>query len=62
MRQAELTKAAELLVNKADNTELKKAKEALSTLVTEADPTTGKTADSAKSYNDAKTAAQEAIQ
>ena len=60
--KAELTKAAELLVNKADNTELKKAKEALSTLVTEADPTTGKTADSAKSYNDAKTAAQEAIQ
>ena len=59
--KAELTKAAELLVNKADKTELKKAKEALSTLVTEADPTTGKTADSAKSYNDAKTAAEEAI-
>ena len=59
--KAELTKAAELLVNKADKTELKKAKEALSTLVTEADPTTGKTVDSAKSYNDAKTAAEEAI-
>ena len=59
--KAELTKAAELLVNKADKTELTKAKEALSTLVSEADPTTGKTADSAKSYNDAKTAAEEAI-
>ena len=60
--KAELTKAAELLVNKADKTELTKAKEELSTLATEADPTTGKTADSAKAYNDAKTAAQEAIQ
>ena len=59
--KAELTKAAELLVNKADKTELTKAKEALNTLATEADPTTGKTADSAKAYNDAKTAAQEAI-
>ena len=59
--KAELTKAAELLVNKADKTELTKAKEALSTLATEADPTTGKTADSAKAYNDAKTDAQEAI-
>ena len=59
--KAELSKAAELLVNKADKTELKKAKEALSTLVTEEDPTTGKTADSAKTYNDAKTAATEAI-
>ena len=59
--KAELTKAAELLVNKADKTELTKAKEALSTLATEADPTTGKTADSTKAYNDAKTAAQEAI-
>ena len=60
--KAELTKAAELLVNKADKTELTKAKEELSTLAIEADPTTGKTADSAKAYNDAKTAAQEAIQ
>ena len=60
--KAELTKAAELLVNKADKAELTKAKEELSTLATEADPTTGKTADSAKAYNDAKTAAQEAIQ
>ena len=59
--KAELTKAAELLVNKADKTELTKAKEALNTLATEADPTTGKTADSAKAYNNAKTAAQEAI-
>ena len=59
--KAELTKAADLLVNKADKTELTQAKEALSTLATEADPTTGKTADSAKAYNDAKTAAQEAI-
>ena len=59
--KAELTKAAGLLVNKADKTELTKAKEALSTLVSEEDPTTGKTADSAKSYNDAKTAAEEAI-
>ena len=59
--KAELTKAAELLVNKADKTELTKAKEALSGLTTEADPTTGKTADSTKAYNDAKTAAQEAI-
>ena len=59
--KAELTKAAELLVNKADITELTKAKEELSTLVSEADLTTGKTADSAKSYNDAKTAAEEAI-
>ncbi len=59
--KAELTKAAELLVNKADKTELTQAKEALSTLATEADPTTGKTADSAKAYNDAKTDAQEAI-
>ena len=59
--KAELTKAAELLVNKADKTELTQAKEALSTLATEADPTTGKTADSAKAYNDAKTAAQEAV-
>ena len=60
--KAELTKAAELLVNKADKVELTTAKEALNTLATEADPTTGKTADSAKAYNDAKTAAQEAIQ
>ena len=60
--KAELTKAAELLVNKADKEELTNAKAALNTLVTEADPTTGKTADSAKAYNDAKTAAQEAIQ
>ena len=60
--KAELTKAAELLVNKADKTELTNAKAALNTLVTETDPTTGKTADSAKAYNDAKTAAQEAIQ
>ena len=59
--KAELTKAAELLVNKADKTELTQAKEALSTLTTETDPTTGKTADSAKAYSDAKTAAQEAI-
>ncbi|WP_274459818.1 DUF1542 domain-containing protein, partial [Gemella haemolysans] len=59
--KAELTKAAELLVNKADKTELTNAKEALNTLVTETDPTTGKTADGAKAYNDAKTAAQEAI-
>ena len=59
--KAELTKAAGLLVNKADKTELTKAKEALSTLVSEEDPTTGKTADSAKSYNDVKTAAEEAI-
>ena len=59
--KAELTKAAELLVNKADKVELTTAKEALNTLATEADPTTGKTADSAKAYNDAKTAAQEAI-
>ena len=60
--KAELTKAAELLVNKADKAELTNAKAALNTLATEADPTTGKTADSAKAYNDAKTAAQEAIQ
>ena len=59
--KAELTKAAELLVNKADKIELTNAKEALNTLVTETDSTTGKTADSAKAYNDAKTAAQEAI-
>ena len=59
--KAELTKAAEVLVNKADKTELTKAKEALNTLVSEADPTTGKTADSSKTYNDAKTAAEEAI-
>ena len=59
--KAELTKAAEVLVNKVDKTELTKAKEALNTLVSEADPTTGKTADSAKTYNDAKTAATEAI-
>ena len=60
--KAELTKAAELLVNKADKTELTNAKAALKTLATEADPTTGKTADSAKAYNDVKTAAQQAIQ
>ena len=59
--KAELTKAAKLLINKADKTELTKAKDALSTLVSEVDPTTGKTADSAKVYNDAKTAATEAI-
>ena len=59
--KVELTKAAELLVNKADKTELTNAKAALNTLATEADPTTGKTADSVKAYNDAKTAAQEAI-
>ena len=59
--KAELAKAAEVLVNKADKTELTKAKDALNTLTTEADPTTGKTADSAKTYNDAKTAATEAI-
>ena len=59
--KAELTKAAELLVNKADKTELTNARAALNTLATEADPTTGKTADSVKAYNDAKTAAQEAI-
>ena len=56
-----LDKAAESLVNKADKAELKTAKEALNTLATAEDPTTGKTADSAKAYNDAKTAAQEAI-
>ena len=50
------------LALKVDKTVLKNAKEALNTLATEADPTTGKTADSAKTYNDAKTAAQEAIQ
>ena len=60
--KAELTKAAELLVNKADKAELTNAKAALNTLVTEADPTPGKTADSAKAYTDAKTAAQQAIQ
>ena len=60
--KAELTKAAELLVNKADKTELTNAKVALKTLATEADPTTGKTADSAKAYNDVKTDAQQAIQ
>ena len=59
--KAELTKAAELLVNKADKIELTKAKEALSTLLSETDPTTGKTTDSAKAYNDAKIAATEAI-
>ena len=59
--KAELTKAAELLINKADKTELTKEKEVLSTLVSEIDPTTGKTVDSAKAYNDAKTAATEAI-
>ncbi len=59
--KVELTKVAELLVNKADKTELTNAKAALNTLATEADPTTGKTADSVKAYNDAKTAAQEAI-
>ena len=59
--KAELTKAAELLINKADKTELTKAKDALSTLVSEVDPTTGKTSDSAKAYNDAKTVATEAI-
>ena len=59
--KAELTKAAELLVNKVDKIELTKAKEALSTLLSETDPTTGKTTDSAKAYNDAKTAATEAI-
>ena len=59
--KAELTKAAELLVNKADKNELTKAKEELSTLLSETDPTTGKTTDSAKAYNDAKTAATEAI-
>ena len=57
-----LDKAAESLVNKADKAELKTAKEALNTLATAADPTTGKTADSAKAYNDVKTAAQQAIQ
>ena len=56
-----LEKAAELLKDKADKTELTKAKEALSTLVSEVNSTTGKTADSAKVYNDAKTAALEAI-
>ena len=56
-----LDKAAESLVNKADKAELTTAKEALNTLATAEDPTTGKTADSAKAYNDAKTAAQEAI-
>ena len=56
-----LDKAAELLVNKADKAELTKAKEALSELTTAADPTTGKTADSAKTYTDKKTAAEEAI-
>ena len=60
--KAALIKATELLVNKADKTELTNAKAALNTLATEADPTTGKTADSAKAYNDVKTAAQQAIQ
>ena len=45
--KAELTKAVELLVNKADKIELTKAKEALSTLLSETDPITGKTTDSA---------------
>ena len=48
-------------MNKADKAELTKAKEALSELTTAADPTTGKTADSAKTYTDKKTAAEEAI-
>ncbi|WP_173293572.1 YSIRK-type signal peptide-containing protein, partial [Streptococcus sp. k-402] len=47
---------------KTDKTELRNAKEALNTLATATDPTPGKTADSAKVYNDAKAAAQEAIQ
>ena len=59
--KVELTKAAELLINKADKTELTKAKDTLSTLVSEVDPTTGKTSDSAKAYNNAKTVATEAI-
>ena len=59
--KAELTKATELLVNKADKIELTKAKEALSTLLSETDPTTGKTTDSTKAYNDVKIAATEAI-
>ncbi|TMR57011.1 DUF1542 domain-containing protein, partial [Streptococcus pseudopneumoniae] len=50
------------LALEVDKSELTNAKEALNTLATEADPTTGKTADSAQTYNDAKTAAQEAIQ
>ena len=50
------------LALRVDKTELRNAKEALSTLVTATDPTPGKTADSAKVYNDAKVAAQEAIQ
>ncbi|CAM1664510.1 DUF1542 domain-containing protein [Streptococcus mitis] len=50
------------LALRVDKTELRNAKEALSTLVTAIDPTPGKTADSAKAYNAAKTAAQEAIQ
>ncbi|ETD98534.1 YSIRK-type signal peptide-containing protein, partial [Streptococcus pseudopneumoniae] len=66
-KTAEYKQALESILSKhlaleVDKTGLKNAKEALNILATEADPTTGKTADSAKTYTDAKTAAQQAIQ
>ena len=58
--KAKLTKAVDLLKDKADKTALKKAKEDLAKLTSEADPTTGKTPASKSVYDQAKVDATKA--
>ncbi len=58
--KAKLTKAAELLQDKADKDALKTAKAELAKLTSEADPTTGKTKASKATYDQAKADATQA--
>ncbi|MCT7867534.1 MAG: YSIRK-type signal peptide-containing protein [Lactobacillus iners] len=58
--KAKLTKAAELLKDKADKETLKTAKAELAKLTSEADPTTGKTQTSKAAYDQAKADATQA--
>ncbi|QIH24045.1 YSIRK-type signal peptide-containing protein [Lactobacillus iners] len=58
--KAKLTKAAELLKDKADKETLKAAKAELAKLTSEADPTTGKTKASKATYDQAKADATQA--
>ena len=58
--KAKLTKAAELLKDKADKETLKAAKAELAKLTSEADPTTGKTQTSKVAYDQAKADATQA--
>ncbi|EEW52367.1 Gram-positive signal peptide protein, YSIRK family [Lactobacillus iners DSM 13335] len=58
--KAKLTKAAELLKDKADKETLKTAKAELAKLTSEADPTTGKTQTSKSVYDQAKVDATQA--